>query len=139
MLELVEPLMKLKELDGPTYWNCKPATAGGVGVACGWPSLNLSESVAFSPSVNVSRSSAAVNDAASAAPGSSAVANSLNQIFSVNRMIFSVSILTETSGKCSQNFLRLKVKNHRQRGSFYGPVICFCMAARASRKSAAVA
>src|ERR1019366_7555230 len=86
MLELVWPLMKLKELDGPTYWNWRPAMLGMPGASCGWTPSNFSERVACSPSVSVSRSSDAVNDAANDALVSSALARSTNQIFGMNRM-----------------------------------------------------
>ena len=88
----------------------KPGISGSDGSVCGTSPSNLNVSVALSPSVSVSRSSDAVNEAAHAAPGSS-TASSIVNVFKVNR-IFVASILTDAGGKCSPFFCRMKVQNH---------------------------
>ena len=84
-VELIAPLMMLMFCEVPAWVIWRPDTLG-VGTCPGEPPSKASASVALSPSVSVSRSSDAVNEAAHAAPGSSAAATSPNQILRMNRI-----------------------------------------------------
>ena len=86
-VELIAPLMKLMFWAVPVWTICRPRTFG-VGTFFEEPPSKTSDSVACSPSVIVSRSSDAVNAAASAALWSNATAASTSQIFIMNRMTF---------------------------------------------------
>ena len=94
----------------PTWLICSPGTSGRETLA-GLPPSNVSDNVAPSPSVTVSRSSDAVNDVAKAGPQPSATNSSTANVFKVNRIIFS-SILTDGSRKCSSFFNLKKAQNH---------------------------
>ncbi len=65
-VELIAPLIELTFWEVPVWMICNPGTLG-VGTLLDCPPSKVSDSVACSPSVMVSRSSDAVNDAAPAA------------------------------------------------------------------------
>ena len=87
-VELIAPLIQLMFWEVPACANWRPDTLG-VRTRLGEPPSKASESVALSPSVSASRSSVAVNEAAHAAPGSSATISIAN-VFKVNRILFFV-------------------------------------------------
>ena len=69
MLDEYWPLTMLMFLELPSLVTCKLAIGGSIGICFGSPPSNLSDSVALSPTVTVSRSSVAVKLAATSLGG----------------------------------------------------------------------